>query len=108
MVIVSEKKRESKQKCKARTEQHFTKIHSSLTSRNSSVTNSAAVLNRQDAAAWARQSPQFRMFAPVADSDPPYMSNAVVRSISSSPERASAFPARNLGYDGELRADIMI
>ena len=43
------------------------------------------------------------MFAPVADSDPPYMSNAVVRSISSSPDRASALPVRNLGYDGVAR-----
>lgn len=56
------------------------------------MTNSPAVLNRQEAPAWASASPQLRMLAPVAERDPPYKSRAVVRSIISSPERASAFP----------------
>ena len=61
-------------------------------SRNSSRTNSLAVLKRQLAAACATQSPQLRIFAPVADNDPPYKSSAVVKSISSSPDLASALP----------------
>ena len=61
-------------------------------SRNSSRTNSLAVLKRQLAAACAKQSPQLRIFAPVADNDPPYKSSAVVKSMSSSPDLANALP----------------
>lgn len=71
---------------------HVTYIQINLPSRNSSVTNSAAVLNLQEAAAWAKQSPQLRTLAPIALKLPPYRSNFDVKSISSSPERANALP----------------
>ena len=38
------------------------------------------------------------MLAPVADNDPPYKSSLVVKSMSSSPDRASAFPFANLHW----------
>lgn len=62
------------------------------------MTNSAAVLNLQLAAACARQSPQFLILAPVADNDPPYKSSLVVKSISNSPDLASALPFANLHW----------
>ena len=43
----------------------------SAPSRSSSVTSSASVLKRQEAAAWAMQSPLLRMLAPVAEREPP-------------------------------------
>jgi len=61
-------------------------------SRNSSQTSSVAVLNRHEAAAWAMESPALRICAPAADNAPPYRFMAVVKSMRSSPDLASALP----------------
>ena len=61
-------------------------------SRSSSQTNSVPVLNLQDAAACATQSPEFRIWAPAADKPPPYRSIPLVKSMSNSPLRAKALP----------------
>jgi hypothetical protein len=72
-----------------------------------------AVLNLQLAAACAIQSPEFRMFAPVAESPPPYISisEVAVRSISNSPDLAKAFPLARSGSAAgfsECRRNVLV